>query len=232
MRTPNRTERKIEARANRKEAAKTLLSNGPKKTRRKIKIFNILTFFSIIIVLLTLLVLSKSDVLNAGSFAGAKVEKYMLYSSDMDFKKVYEQKLNEDQDEYKYDKMINEQIKSGVELSFKQNSTKKTNSLIGTFEGKDRQIEKVGVVGVYQEENGHFALGFKENVILLTSIVNNISFEQAEDYLTLHKIINLNGDIFLESVIFEDQGREYIFYVENNAKFFYTIQTKKNLVEK
>ena len=232
MRTQNRTERKIEERADRKEAAKAFLNSGPQKPRRRIKLFNILTLLSIMLVLLTLLVLSKSDVLNAGSFAGAKLDKYMLYRSDVDFRNAYEENLSQELYVYKYDKSILESIKSGVEISFKQNTTEKTNSLIGIFEGENKQIEKVGVIGVYQEDNGHFALGFKENAILLTSIINKINYDQAENYLKSKNIIDPKGDILLKSVIFEDEGREYIFYVENNAKFFYTIQSKKNLVEK
>lgn len=232
MRTQNRTERKVEARANRKEAAKAFLNDGPKKTRRKFKFFNILTLLSIMLVLITLLVLSKSDVLNAGSFAGVKLEKYMLYRSDKDFRNSYEEKINQDSNQYTYDKSIEDLIKSGGEISFKQKSTEKTNSLIGVYKSGNKQIEKVAVIGVYQEENGNFPLGFKENAILLTSIINRTDFDQAEKYLMSKNIIDANGDIILKSVIFLDQDKEYIFHVKNKTNFFYTIQAKKNLVEK
>ncbi len=231
MRKVSRGERKELARTQRRENAKEIMINGPKKTRKKLSLIHIMTLFSIMLVFLTMLVLSKSDVLNAGSFAGEKVEKYMLYSSQKDFQLNYEKKLSEENSNYKYDKNIDSVIVSGSEISFKQNSTKKTNSLIGISEGKSNQIEKVGVIGVYQEDNGHFPLGFKENAILLTSIVNEISYEDATVYLMSKNIIDHNGSIVLKSVIFEENGKEYIFHVDDINKFFYTIQVKKALVE-
>lgn len=231
MRKASRSERKQAARIQRRENIKEAMIQGPKKTRRKLSLINIATLFSIMLVFMTMLVLSKSDVLNTSSFAGAKVEKYMLYSSEKAFKTAYEEKLLQQNENYKYDKGIEDVLKSGLEISFKQNSTKKTNSLIGIFQGKDNQIEKVGVIGVYQEDNGHFPLGFKENAVLLTSIVNEISYEDATAYLMSKNIIDNNGSIVLKSVIFEENGKEYIFHVDDTNKFFYTIQVKKALVE-
>ncbi len=232
MRRESRSERKKAERIKRVEDMKETMIHGNKKTKKRPRAINILTLFSIMLFFLTMLVISKSDVLKAGSFAGVKVEDYMMYSSEKAFKTAYEETLSKQESDYDYDKGISEIIESGKEISFKQNSTPKTNSLIGIFKGKSEQIEKVGVIGIYQEDNGHFPLGFKENAILLTSIVNKMSYNEAENYLIKLRIVDHNGNIVLKSVIFEEDGKEYMFHVEHKNNFFYTIQLKRPLLEK
>ncbi len=234
MRKNSRSERKQLSRDQRREdIKKSSASKTTAKSRFSVNIVHVLTISSIMVVLVMLLLLSKNGSFSDSSFADQKLDKDMLYSSSDDFQQKYSAFINLNEYNFTYDKTPEKFIASAEnEISLKQESTSKTNSVIGIFSAENAQIQKIGVIGVYKEDNYNFPLGFKENMILVTAMQADISYEDAAQFLTGHGLINQSGDIVLQNVIFEHENKEYIFYINDKREFFFTVSNIIKLVEK
>lgn len=233
MRNNSRSERKQLLRVERREAVKkTSASKDTPKTRLRVNIVHVLTLSSIMVVIVMLLFLSKSSGLNDASFADQKLDNDMLYSSAEDFEKKYSMFVEESSADFTYDKTPEQFIDSAQdEISVKQISTPVTNSVIGLFSAKNGQIQKIGVIGIYKDDNYSFARGFKENMVLVTAMAEKSSYSEAHELLKQQGLINESGDIVLESMIFEHENKEYIFFVKDKKEFFFTASNKVKLVE-
>lgn len=233
MRNSSRSERKQLLRAERREAVKkTSASKDTPKLRLKVNIVHVLTLSSIMVVIVMLLFLSKNSSLSDASFADQKLDNDMLYSSAEDFEKKYSDFIQASADNFTYDKTPEQFIDSAEnEISVKQISTSKTNSVIGLFSAENAQIQKIGVIGVYKKDNYSFARGFKENMVLVTAMAEESSYSEAHELLKQQGLINESGDIVLESMIFEHENKEYIFFVKDKKEFFFTASNKVKLVE-
>ena len=233
MRKNSRSERKQLSRVERREAVKkNSASKAAAKSRLSVNIVHVLTLSSIMVVIVMLLFLSKNSSLSDATFADQKLDNDMLYSSAEDFEKKYSDFIDESKESFTYDKTPEKFINTSEnEISLKQESTSKTNSVIGLFSAKNAQIQKIGVIGVYKEDNYSFARGFKENMVIITAMASDLSYSEAHELLKKQGLINESGDIVLESVIFERENKEYIFYIKDKKEFFFTASNKIKLVD-
>lgn len=234
MRKNSRSERKELSRLERREAVKkNSASKTTAKSRLSVNIIHVLTLSSIMVVIVMLLFLSKNSSISKGIFADQKLDSGMLYSSSEDFEKKYSDFIGQNEASFTYEKTPAEFIDSAEnEISMRQKSTSKTNSVIGLFSANNAQIQKIGVIGIYKQDNYSFARGFKENMAIITALASNLNYQQALELLNEQGVLNESGDILLENVIFERENKEYIFYITEKKEFFFTVSDKIKLAEK
>ncbi|MBP2027246.1 hypothetical protein J2Z35_001040 [Acetoanaerobium pronyense] len=231
MRLENRTERK---KVHRKDRKTVVLNNERKNSSKKKKSLSLSRVFilsSMAFIFLSLGLIANMDIIGRGAYADIILEEDMLFTSPESFLEKYEDTLTKINENILYDKGIKEIVgDDSNEITYVQESTKLTNSVIGIYRGENEQIDKVAVIGIYNEDNKNFPLGFKENVITLMSTVLEKSFEEIQMILFDENIVAESGGIILESAIFEYENKEFVFLIEGH-NFFFTIEEKKPLVK-
>lgn len=234
MRSITRGERKKIHRENRREILSK--EHGLKEYSKKKKTINkssILIFASILLIFLTLGLIASVDTIGRVGYVDVDValEEGMLFTSPESFLEKYKQTLTNLDGDIVHKKGIIEVVGSGSkEITYVQESTEITNTVVGIYKGRTNQIDRIGVIGIYREENPRFPLGFKENIITAISTVLDTSFNESEEILKNHNIVTDTGGIVLESAIFEYENKEFVFLVEGQ-NFFFTIEEKKPLVK-
>ena len=231
MRLKNRSERKKIHRAQRKIS---FLNNEERHSLKKTKSLNLSKIFilsSMAFIFLSLGLVANIDIIGRGAYADIILEEDMLFTSPESFLEKYEGTLTKIHGDIVHQKGIKEVVGfDSTEITYVQESTKLTNSVIGIYKGKGGQIDKAAVIGIYNENNRNFPLGFKENIIVLMSTVLEKSFEETQKILFNKNIVAESGGIILESAIFEYENKEFVFLIEGH-KFFFTIEAKKPLVK-
>lgn len=231
MRLENRSERKKLHRVERKSVFSNNEEKNSLKKKKSLNLSRIFILSSMAFIFLSLGLIANMDIIGRGAYADIILEEDMLFTSPDSFLEKYEDTLTKISGDIVYDKGIKEIVGfDSNEITYVQESTKLTNSVIGIYRGKNGQIDKAAVIGIYNENNTDFPLGFKENVIALMSTVLEEGFEEIQKILFDENIVAESGGIILESAIFEYENKEFVFLIEGH-NFFFTIEEKKPLVK-
>lgn len=233
MKGISRGQRKEQARMERKQA----LQNGSyfqvKKKRCRNRSFT-LSMAMVLFMFALMGAFSLLHPLQAGSIlrwqTQGQIDPKVMFENKEDFLGAYDNALRSYDSHLQTDKTIRQiSYPTEEEISMEQVSTSQTNSLI-SVNLKDGKIVKIGVVGIYQKDNDDFALGFKENMVLVTMIALDLERKQAEQMLSDHQISS-SEDLFLQPKIFQSDNKEFIFHVVDKSRFYFTIENKTKMLQ-
>lgn len=111
-------------------------------------------------------------------------------------------------------------------VSYIQESTGKTGNYIQLNISEDSQVLQVEAIGQYRADNSDFPVAFKENILIITGILFDQDYKEAEEMLKKDGVLDGNGNLYIKK--FRKEKNDYIisFDVIGN-KFNYAISKNK-----
>lgn len=229
----SRTERKELARAQRRESLRdgSYFLPSRKKCRNRSLTLSLAMVLFIFALLGGMKALGFFDIFSFSDELSPEEAMKTLFFNEEVMVREYQKIVHDYASVFEEDKRLRDVIyPSETEISLKQVSTDVTKSLISAYLKEDR-ITKVAVVGLYDPNNNRFAMGFKENMILVSALALRVSPDEAE------KLLEINGmfsekDLFLKPSIFEYEGKEFVFHIADQNNFYFSISKKQPLVSR
>lgn len=143
------------------------------------------------------------------------------------FEEEYKEKILNGKKKYDYDKEIETTTRPEEEvISYIQKSSGKTGNYIQINKDSENKVLAIEAIGQYRKDNSKFPVAFKENVLIITSIIFDLEYNEAERTLIDYGILDQKGNLYLKKFNINKQSYRISFDVVGN-KFIYTISKNK-----